>query len=261
MQNATATLNALIDKVNGLAAAVNANIVAGVNARVVAPGNSVIVQANAAYAVIVNGANTSFSGIVSGINGILASLKAEIDGDLAGIASEIASNIVGTGNSTITHINDTLLGTAISPSSPVNTINNRLTDYGPGDPTPNLQGLLGDLAHVPYTFAGVSTYGVSAYSLTGISGIVGTTTITANFTDIAAINWTDQGHVPVATANWIPIGSTSPVPVTPAEQAAILSGIAARAADLNVKKNVKLGEVIALTEIQDVIDYDVTDGW
>ena len=85
LQNATATLNALIDKVNGLAAAVNANIVAGVNARVVAPGNSVIVQANAAYAVIVNGANTSFSGIVSGINGILASLKAEIDGDLATI--------------------------------------------------------------------------------------------------------------------------------------------------------------------------------
>ena len=58
LQTATATLNALIDKVNELVSAINANVVAGVNARVVAPGNSVIVQANSAYAVIVNGTNT-----------------------------------------------------------------------------------------------------------------------------------------------------------------------------------------------------------
>ena len=45
------------------------------------------------------------------------------------------------------------------------------------------------------------------------------------------------------------------------EQAAILSGIAARANDLNVKKNAKIAAITALTDIDDVIDYDVTAGW
>ena len=255
LQSAIGTLNSLIDKVNELASAINANVVDGVNARVVVPGNSTIVQANAAYAVIVDGVNNH---VVAGVNGLLLSLAAEINGGFAGIASEIASNIVGTGNSTITYINDTILGVAISPSSPVNTINNRLTDYGPGDPTPNLQGLVADIVHVPYTFAGVSTYGVSNYSITGITG---TTSITAAMTNLNSIPWTTQGHVPVAVTEWIPVGGTEPVPVTPDEQAAILAGISARTADLNVTKNVKIAEVKALTVIQDVIDYDVTSDW
>jgi hypothetical protein len=75
------------------------------------------------------------------------------------------------------------------------------------------------------------------------------------------IPWTNVPHVPVANAAWIPIGATSPVNVTPAEQAAIMSGIAARAADLNVKQNIKIGEVNALTTVTAVINYDVTTGW
>ena len=261
LQTATATLNALIDKVNELVSAINANVVAGVNARVVAPGNSVIVQANSAYAVIVNGTNTSLAGIVSGINGILSSLAAEINGDFAGIASEIGSNIVGTGNSTIAHINNTMLGVAIGPGDPTNTINNKLRDYNPGGAERVIPGLTADIAHNGFSFYGVSTYSVSTYSITGIPGITGTTSITAAFTDLNPIPWTSIGHVPVAIAEWIPIGATAPVPVTPDEQAAILSGIAARANDLNVKKNAKIAAITALTDIDDVIDYDVTVGW
>ena len=171
LQTATATLNALIDKVNELVSAINANVVAGVNARVVAPGNSVIVQANSAYAVIVNGTNTSLAGIVSGINGILSSLAAEINGGFAGIASEIGSNIVGTGNSTIAHINNTMLGVAIGPGDPTNTINNKLRDYNPGGAERVIPGLTADIAHNGFSFYGVSTYSVSTYSITGIPGI------------------------------------------------------------------------------------------
>ena len=137
---------------------------------------------------------------------------------------------------------------------PVNTINNRLQDYEPGNPVAAIQGLLGDLAHIGYSFNGVSTYGMNAYHMT-------VSPIATAFTAIAAISWTDQGHVPVTTTEWIPVGGTSPVPVTPAEQAAILAGISARAADLNVTRNVKIGEVNALDELEDVIDYDVTADW
>ena len=87
------------------------------------------------------------TGIVSGINGILSSLAAEINGDFAGIASEIGSNIVGTGNSTIAHINNTVLGVAIGPGDPTNTINNKLRDYNPGGAERVIPGLTADIAH------------------------------------------------------------------------------------------------------------------
>ena len=106
LQNATASLNLLIDKVNGLVAQINANIVASTNSGIVGPGNSVITQANA-----------DFASIVAQANNIQDAVQAEVNGGFTGIQSEIGSNIVGPGNSTITHINDTLLGVAISPSS------------------------------------------------------------------------------------------------------------------------------------------------
>jgi hypothetical protein len=40
-----------------------------------------------------------------------------------------------------------------------------------------------------------------------------------------------------------------------------MSGIAARTNDLNLKRNTKIGEVNALTTVDDVIAYDVTTGW
>jgi hypothetical protein len=243
LQSAIATVNALVDKVNAMVAAINANVVVGVNTGIVNSGNSVINQANA-----------NFSNVISGINGILSALAAEINGDFSGLAGEIASNIVGTGNSTIAHLNNTVLGTFTGGlSGTPETVNNKLRNTTPGSDT-TIYGLTADIAPNGFSFYGVSTYGVSTYSLTY-------TAIVASFVAISAIPWTNQGHVPVATANWIPVGATAPVPVTPAEQAAILAGISARAADLNVKRNVKIGEVNALTDIDDVIDYDVTVGW
>ena len=75
------------------------------------------------------------------------------------------------------------------------------------------------------------------------------------------VPWTALPNVATSDVVWIPVGGTAPVTVTPAEQAAIMSGIAARTNDLNVKKNTKLGQVAALTTIDAVIDYDVTTGW
>ena len=196
-----------------------------------------------------------------GLTGYCLRSRPRSTASFAGIASEIGSNIVGTGNSTIAHINNTMLGVAIGPGDPTNTINNKLRDYNPGGAERVIPGLTADIAHNGFSFYGVSTYGVSTYSITGIPGISGTTTITAAFTDLNPIPWTSIGHVPVAIAEWIPIGATAPVPVTPDEQAAILSGIAARANDLNVKKNAKIAAITALTDIDDVIDYDVTAGW
>jgi hypothetical protein len=63
------------------------------------------------------------------------------------------------------------------------------------------------------------------------------------------------------TMQWIPIGGATPVAVTPAEQTAILNGIAARTNTLAGKKNTKIAQVNALTTISAVIAYDVTTGW
>ena len=76
----------------------------------------------------------------------------------------------------------------------------------------------------------------------------------------ATPTWTPMPG-PTTGLQWIPIGGTTPVPVTPAEETAILSGIAARTNTLAGKKNTKVAEVKALTAIPDVIDYDVTTGW
>jgi hypothetical protein len=77
---------------------------------------------------------------------------------------------------------------------------------------------------------------------------------------ISTPTWTPMPG-PTTGLQWIPIGGTTPVPVTPAEETAILSGIAARTNTLAGKKNTKVAEVKALTAIPDVIDYDVTTGW
>ena len=249
LQNATATLNALIDKVNSLAAQINARVVDGVNTRVVAPGNSIVTQVNTN---IVNGVNT----VINGVNGIFVALEAELANDFSLLASEINGEITLVGNQTIGHLNTTVLGTFNGGPGGPETVNQRLRNTTPAGPAPSVYGLTAEIAHNGFTFGAVNNYTISTYSIAGsISAIV------AAFSDITAISWTDQGHVPVATAEWIPIGATEPVPVTPAEQAAILAGISARAADLNVTRNVKIGEVNALDEIDDVIAYDVTADW
>jgi hypothetical protein len=77
----------------------------------------------------------------------------------------------------------------------------------------------------------------------------------------AGVSWPMIAPVVSSTQQWVPIGGTTPVNVTPAEQAAIMQGIANRTNDLTVKKNTKTNQVNALTTIPAVIAYDVTTGW
>lgn len=88
--------------------------------------------------------------------------------------------------------------------------------------------------------------------------------IVDSFSSLAAVSniaWTDQGTISPPATSWVPIGASEPVPVTAAEADAIHSGISARQLALQDIKAGKVGEVNALTVIQDVIDYDVTAGW
>lgn len=268
LSNTTATLNALIDKVNALVAAVNANIVAGVNTNVVAAANTNIVGGVNAIATVGNSVITQVNShivdtlnasLVPALNGIFAGIAAEVVADFAGISSEISGNIVAVGNASITHLNGTVLGFI---GDGVNTVNNKLQDTTPTSPPSTIDGLDGNIAGNPYTFFGISNYTISTYSVTySVGQVAGGFANIAGVSGISGVSWADQAHVPVATTTWIPVGSTTPVVVTPTEQAAIISGISARAADLAVKKNIKIGQVRALTTIPAVIAYDVTTGW
>ena len=84
--------------------------------------------------------------------------------------------------------------------------------------------------------------------------------LTVGFSNIN-VGWNPVANVATANVQWIPIGSATPVIVTPDEQTAIMSGIAARTNTLNVKKNAKVTAVNALTTIPAVIAYNVTTGW
>ena len=130
-----------------------------------------------------------------------------------------------------------------------NTINNRLvrrTDY-PNEAgtqgSAGLPGIVGDLPQYSNSVAGPgSNYFV-------------------NISYGGGVPWTPLPNVTGANASWIPIGGTTPVNVTPAEQAAIMQGIAARTNSLNLIKNSKIAEVNALTYVGAVIAYDVLAGW
>lgn len=82
-----------------------------------------------------------------------------------------------------------------------------------------------------------------------------------NGVNAGSVSWSNIPPVMVSNTQWIPIGATAPVTVTPAEQSGIMNGIAARTNALNIKKNIKIGEINIMTDIQDVIGYDVTTGW
>jgi hypothetical protein len=227
IQNVTATLNATIDKLNALVVNINA-LAAEINSK------------------IVTGAN---NGIVTPANSMVAHVNASIVTPTNAALNDFNTFTVGVLNANlIPFINDTLIG-VIDGSS--NTINNKLQQFNFEALAINAAapGLGGSIAHIGFGFPATGNF------CSAIGDI---------FTALAAVTavpWSNQTHVPTSNVQWIPIGETAPVTVTPAEQAAIMQGITARTNDLSIKKNVKIAEVNALTEIQDVIDYDVTTGW
>jgi hypothetical protein len=216
IQNLTATLNSLINKVNAVVAALN------------------VVDAN-----LTAQSNVNFNAVTS---------------QGATWAGYINSNVVDPGNSALSTIN------VIFGQVNTNIVNvmNALLKTGelrftlPGESNP----IIFNAAVPGLTSSGVGGIETNPYALNGLPGMFGLNTLAPG---VAA--WTNQATVPTSNVQWIPIGASAPVNVTPAEQAAILSGIAARTNDLNVKKNAKVTAVNALTTVPAVIAYDVTTGW
>lgn len=237
LQNATIKINELANALNALVSNINSVVVGGVNSGIVPVGNTLIGQVNS---IVVQEVNAT---VVNGVNSVFSNL-----------ASNINSGITYNGNMTIGHINTVVIGTTGDTS---NTINAKLHSgtFPIGEVTyfSAMPGLsIGvDMAKVPYTFADVPVYSVSY-----INSIA-----PGNFSNVSAISWTNIGGVVPANAQWIPIGSTVPVNVTPDEQTAILKGIAERTNELFIVKNQKISEVNALTTIDDVIAYDVLADW
>jgi hypothetical protein len=228
IQNVTASLNATMAALNAVVAHINSNIVGIINQNA-GYGNILTGQINTA---IVNGVNAE---IVNGVNTAINTYNTAI----------AVYNAMG--DALVLYINDTL-GTFGALG---NTVNWGLKQVG-SFPDSFAQGLTVEVPHTTQSWA-------NPYTATGIAGIGGVNPGT--FNNASAISYTPLPSVSVANAQWIPIGGTTPVTVTPAEQAGIMNGIAARTSALNVKKNIKIGQVNALPTTSDVIAYDVTTGW
>jgi len=222
--------------------------------------NEIIARLNSA----IPGLNSIDSSIVSQINSnvvaigdqLVASINWRIvnqwDPNSISLRDEINNGITTNGNLARNHINDTILGDA---GSGTNTINVKLQgttrDLGDGSyqyyASPGLSASIGKNT---WPFANVSNYTVSQ--------------LTDDFLTISyggGVSWTPITDVAATNVQWIPIGHTSAVPVTPPEASAIMQGIANRTNQLVLIRNQKIAEVNALTTVDDVIAYDVLADW
>jgi hypothetical protein len=229
IQNATSSLNTVIAALNSVVAHYNSNFVGIINQNA-GYDNTLVAQINSA--------------IVSNINaGMVPQIGAIVDAH---------NNTVNTdnsyGNTLVAYINGIVgeFGTPETISGGLQRLPIVGTE-GSGAP-----GISVTIAHSGLSWA-------NPYYASYVGGVTGVGPGTYNSASPAP--YTPISPVSVANAQWIPIGATAPVTVTPAEQAGIMNGITARTNALNVKKNIKIGEVNVMTIIQDVIDYDVTTGW
>jgi len=202
--------------------------------------NGLIPSINAIDSSICSQANTVFGQVNSNItdrgNGLI--------GQLQTMENEVGSAVVNPANAALNYQNSSWLATINS------TLQRNSVPDGTGSTmfvaAPGLSG------NIPATTDRL-TYLTTVLNSTFI--YVGTISYGGG------ISWTPITNVSPANAQWIPIGSTTPVNVTPDEQTAILKGIADRTNDLFVIKNQKIGEVNALTTVYDVIAYDVLADW
>lgn len=198
--------------------------------QVVAALNSVVAQINSNTVAIIN-QNA----------GIGNTLVAQINSYLVDPHNNTLNTFQQIGDALVTYINNTMLGSYTAVGT---TINWGLYRVGAD---PFAQGF--GSQDVPHT------------SISWANPYYATYVAPGTFNNASAISYSTIPPVSVANAQWIPIGATAPVTVTPAEQAGILNGITARTNDLNAKKNIKIGQVNALTTVAAVIAYDVTTGW
>ena len=177
------------------------------------------------------------------------------------VVDQICTHLQNAGNSDQFHLNNNMFGLNTSPAVTVNyllkqtTLTVSSTVDGGGSsvistPTPALvasPGINGNIPWASYNWLAVSAS--NPYRCQPINSF------------FPALSWSNIPAVSVPTSNWVPIGGTNPVPVTPQESAAIINGISARTQQLQTVRNSKIAEVNALTEIEDVIAYDVLAGW
>jgi hypothetical protein len=169
-----------------------------------------------------------FPALLSGTNISLNSLATQINSQFTSMASQINTGTVDQGDGLATQLN-TILGYW---GDGLNTINNKLhtfllpsTDYAAAP------GLNANLAQTTVNFVPVTT-----------------TALTADNPGLASIQW-------------IPFGQGTSVTVSVTEMSEIMSGIHNRRLSLTTTKFNKIEAINALTEISDVIAYDVTTGW
>jgi len=242
LQNTIATLNNVISELNRIVAGFNAN------------DGQIVTKANTANNQIGNGLNAAVVSLNSSGNGLAVQVNNNVVTYCNTAFDQINAwftTVDARGNSTVSYINATLVVNMNSylmmHETPISGSSFNLAS--PGLPTPLTASDVAfpDIGQPYRAQSVVAAFAAAEATWTAIS--------------VTPVSWTPLTNVPVSSTMWIPLGGTEPVPVTPAEAAAIMAGIAARSNDLNIKKNIKIGEVNAMTEIQDVIDYDVTTGW
>lgn len=226
--------NDLISQINTIINLINANIVTH--------ANTLVTQVNAQEAAIITRVN---SGVVEPVNaGVVASGNSLIVDHNDKVVA--INNLAGAANVLVSFLNDTVLGDIAVDA---NTVNNKLqTSAGNAAP-----GLSGGIAHTAVAFGGATTLVLAFAALSALAAL---TPISNTFVPV------DNISTPLSSkVGWTPIESATPVDLTLAEISAIMSGIASRREDLLTVKTSKSNAIMALTDIDDVIDYDVTAGW
>ena len=233
LQNTTAKVNEIINKVNEIVVALNSRMPA-----IIATGDSVIVQSNSN----VNMTNAAVAEVIANVNayvvGYINSYIVNPHNQLYGEVIGHFSNLQGTSQYVITDV-------TYSGGDPPGVNKSGVTLYYA---SPGAAGNLSTACGIPVSLGGI---GGNSYPLAGISG---------DFATWGAIPGIGN-YVASTNASWIPIGMSTPVPVTPAEAGAIMQGIAARTNELAIVKKTKIAEVNALTNVPAVINYDVLAGW
>jgi hypothetical protein len=285
IQNLTGTSDStVVGKLNTLVDEINAKIVnpgnqlkGEINSGVVTPGNQNKDAGNGLVSEInsdvVNVANALVAEINSDIVSPVFNGFNSINGNLSGVNTGVVdpvNSIVSLVNSRIvTHLNTSVLGYI---GDTINTINNRLQSGNvdiAGSPTAlAVPGLGGNLPTMTAIDVGATSIGSNPNQVASIETnfpAIGTSfpgtfaAMTATFIAIGYASTTpDPSITPI---QWTPIGQADPVILTATEMAGLMSGITTRRNNLLTTKFNKIAAVNALTEIVDVIAYDVTTGW
>jgi hypothetical protein len=236
----------LITKINQLIVQLNPAIPAlnTADANNTTAGNTL---SNAINSNVVNGGNTLSgainSNVVNPVNAIKDQVNSYVAAPAANMYSEFNGYVAPSDASKVATLNASL-ATAVVLIGGIN--------YNLAAP-----GLSAGVSSIP-SFTGAC----SASGITAVAAALGTYfSNVGNYFSHTDVSWTPVASAAGSNQSWLPVGATSPVNVTPAEQAAIMQGIASRTTTLTTVKNTKTNAVNALMTISAVIAYDVTAGW